>query len=311
MDVEAMDGVKAEEERRNSLLGSSVNQSQSSGDDGSVGERRASTAMTGAYLPTLAASTLGYLDGALAQDAHSNPLKTENAPILPRPSFSEDGPSTTLPPITALGLRDPQSNNSALHHLATFAVNQQSSSGFSGGVAAPPNNPAAQPQGGSSYNQRQTVTIHPLNRNTQLPHPQPSPNYYNNIQPPPPSSHTFTSPPMSSAHPRDPSASPYSPPSLISPHSQTREYPPLQSPTSHYYPRNDRRGSTASFYDNPAQGPPTGESYTSSDDTIVGTPMYGQAQHQRSLSNENLNGGFKCTYEGCTAPPFQTQYLLK
>ena len=24
-----------------------------------------------------------------------------------------------------------------------------------------------------------------------------------------------------------------------------------------------------------------------------------------------LNGGFKCDHAGCTAPPFQTQYLLK
>src|SRR5690606_17314120 len=52
MDVEEEDNIKREEERRNSVMQVSyVNQTQSSADDVSSGERRASTAMTGAYLP--------------------------------------------------------------------------------------------------------------------------------------------------------------------------------------------------------------------------------------------------------------------
>ena len=57
------------------------------------------------------------------------------------------------------------------------------------------------------------------------------------------------------------------------------------------------------------QGPSTGGTMPSSV-TEQQTPA-APPRSQRGHSGPLTGGGFKCEFEGCKAPPFQTQYLLK
>ena len=113
------------------------------------------------------------------------------------------------------------------------------------------------------------------------------------------------------------------------PYSSGRELPSLGYPPAapyHYSheapsaePQPLRRGSSANmfaqqpFEEHTPSGPSTGEttvSATGSDDTIVAAQM--SPPKRSSTSNgAAITGTFQCAHPGCTAAPFQTQYLLK
>jgi len=87
-------------------------------------------------------------------------------------------------------------------------------------------------------------------------------------------------------------------------------------------PQPLRRGSAANIFTQPPfeehtpTGPPTGETMISvaeSDDTIVAPQMPTPKRASTGSRSDGavITGTFRCGHPGCTAPPFQTQYLLK
>lgn len=78
-----------------------------------------------------------------------------------------------------------------------------------------------------------------------------------------------------------------------------------------------RRDSTSVDYypseHTPPSGPSTGETMASSgtEDTIISSPRNRSGMASGNQGGGIIMGGFKCEFQGCKAPPFQTQYLLK
>ncbi|KAF8452985.1 hypothetical protein BGX38DRAFT_1180155 [Terfezia claveryi] len=87
-------------------------------------------------------------------------------------------------------------------------------------------------------------------------------------------------------------------------------------------PQPLRRGSAANMFaqppfeeQHPPSGPPTGETMISvagSDDTIVAPQMSTPKRSSTGSRSDGapITGTFRCEHAGCSAPPFQTQYLL-
>lgn len=256
-------------------------------------------------LPALAQSALE----ASGESAKS--VTTEHG--LPT-SYPEEQGQTKLPSIRSLsfdtGVPPP---HRPMNNLQQFADVATASTGWDR-HGAPPNLSQPPAHGASPQNYTRQPS-HPPNHKTQyLPPLQAPPSYYHPQQP-------YPSFPLGSDTAN--SSSPYSPPPLSQPLSSTRDLPQMASPTAPYYshqsPSSLRRTSSSSFYnEQPPSGPSTGETFgSSSDDTLAGTPLpqYNNSRSSVSSFTEQTqppqNGGFKCKHEGCTAPPFATQYLLK
>lgn len=90
------------------------------------------------------------------------------------------------------------------------------------------------------------------------------------------------------------------------------------APSPYYYPSNPRRPSLAS--DGPPYSGATPSDYTSSNTETPNTDQSGSTPASipsgidirmsiDGITNPQI-GGFQCSYPGCTAQPFQTQYLL-
>ncbi|KAF8471863.1 hypothetical protein BDZ91DRAFT_653067 [Kalaharituber pfeilii] len=118
------------------------------------------------------------------------------------------------------------------------------------------------------------------------------------------------------------------PPSTYPP---SRDLPTLYNQPSqasyHYSPHEQgqpetvpiRTGSAANLFaqqtydeNNPPSGPSTGDTITStgSDETIVPPVTSPRRNHVSRVNSDGSPGTFKCQFAGCTAAPFQTQYLL-
>lgn len=119
-------------------------------------------------------------------------------------------------------------------------------------------------------------------------------------------------PPFSSNHPSPVSTFNESPRELYRPASDPTSMSPPGKP-------NQPHNSSGRISQSEESGPLSAESYTSTGTFSSGASSIGdQAKvdgNQRTLpplgSGPLMTGIFKCDHSGCTAPPFQTQYLLK